>query len=77
MAANQIIKKRIIKKVLTHVKMFFTNNFITVIAIREKKAMSQLQGRKEVFYLMTHSTHYIYGYMASAYGKGKERKCFI
>ena len=27
-------------------------------------------GRKEVFYLMTHSTHFIYGYMASdIYGK--------
>ena len=24
------------------------------------------QGRKEMFYLMTHSTHFIYGYMASA-----------
>ena len=22
-------------------------------------------GRKEMFYLMTHSTHFIYGYMAS------------
>ena len=22
-------------------------------------------GRKELFYLMTHSTHFIYGYMAS------------
>ena len=25
----------------------------------------QLHKRKEMFYLMTHSTHYIYGYMAS------------
>ena len=24
-----------------------------------------LEGRKEMFYLMTHSTHFIYGYMAS------------
>ena len=23
------------------------------------------EGRKEMFYLMTHSTHFIYGYMAS------------
>ena len=23
------------------------------------------EGRKEVFYLMTHATHFIYGYMAS------------
>ena len=26
-------------------------------------------GRKEMFYLMMHSTHFIYGYMASEYGK--------
>ena len=25
----------------------------------------QDEGRKEMFYLTTHSTHYIYGYMAS------------
>ena len=35
------------------------------------------RGRKEMFYLTTHSTHFIYGYMAS-YGKGqiiqRERK---
>ena len=24
-----------------------------------------MEGRKELFYLMTHSTHFIYGYMAS------------
>ena len=26
---------------------------------------SNKEGRKEVFYLSTHSTHFIYGYMAS------------
>ena len=26
---------------------------------------NSLDGRKEMFYLMTHSTHFIYGYMAS------------
>ena len=26
---------------------------------------SELEGRKEMFYLMMHSTHFIYGYMAS------------
>ena len=25
----------------------------------------QIEGRKEMFYLTTHSTHFIYGYMAS------------
>ena len=28
-------------------------------------SLSSLQGRKEMFYLTTHSTHFIYGYMAS------------
>ena len=32
-------------------------------------------GRKVIFYLTTHSTHFIYGYMASdIYGKGPHRK---
>ena len=26
---------------------------------------AQREGRKEMFYLTTHSTHFIYGYMAS------------
>ena len=26
---------------------------------------TQQEGRKEMFYLTTHSTHFIYGYMAS------------
>ena len=30
----------------------------------------RLYGRKEMFYLTTHSTHFIYGYMEG-------RKCFI
>ena len=25
--------------------------------------LSQLEGRKEMFYLVMHSTHFIYGYM--------------
>ena len=28
----------------------------------------RLEGRKEMFYLTTHSTHFIYGYMVSAVG---------
>ena len=32
----------------------------------QKKVNARLkEGRKEMFYLTTHSTHYIYGYMAS------------
>ena len=29
------------------------------------QASCQVEGRKEMFYLMTHSTHFIYGYMVS------------
>ena len=27
------------------------------------KSIDNMEGRKEMFYLMTHSTHFIYGYM--------------
>ena len=29
-----------------------------------------MEGKKEMFYLTTHSTNFIYGYMASDIGKG-------
>ena len=32
---------------------------------RVKKSERGKEGRKEMFYLTTHSTHFIYGYMAS------------
>ena len=32
---------------------------------RARIAQHVLEGRKEMFYLTTHSTHFIYGYMAS------------
>ena len=36
---------------------------------------NDMNGRKEMFYLTMHSTHFIYGYMASdiIYGKGPVR----
>ena len=34
-----------------------------------------MKGRKEMFYLAMHSTHFIYGYIASDIKEGK--KCFI
>ena len=37
------------------------------------KTTSVKEGRKEMFYLTTHSTHFIYGYMAHTYGKGPLR----
>ena len=30
-----------------------------------EKGTERKRGRKEMFYLTTHSTHFIYGYMAS------------
>ena len=33
--------------------------------IASASCVNLCKGRKEVFYLMTHSTHFIYGYMAS------------
>ena len=33
--------------------------------ILEKTITTGQEGRKEMFYLTTHSTHFIYGYMAS------------
>ena len=32
---------------------------------KERKGAREMEGRKEMFYLTTHSTHFIYGYMAS------------
>ena len=40
-----------------------TSDMWTIVTTLEYKA--QLEGRKEMFYLTTHSTHFIYGYMAS------------
>ena len=34
------------------------------VCVRERE-IEREEGRKEMFYLMTHSTHFIYGYMAS------------
>ena len=31
----------------------------------KKRNQIKVEGRKEMFYLMTHSTHFIYAYMAS------------
>ena len=46
---------------LTQVQMFDD----WVQAILSIIILFGLEGRKEMFYLMTHSTHFIYGYMAS------------
>ena len=32
---------------------------------KKQKTGLAMEGRKEMFYLTTHSTHFIYGYMAS------------
>ena len=43
-------------------------------------AIFEQEGRKEIFYLMTHSTHFIYGYMSSDMVKdhsdSREETCY-
>ena len=41
------------------------NVVITACVHGNEPAVPSLEGRKEMFYLTTHSTHFIYGYMAS------------
>ena len=40
-------------------------DIITDFNKKVSKVVKEVEGRKEMFYLMTHSTHFIYGYMAS------------
>ena len=39
--------------------------FLSVLTFLRNVCTANMEGRKEMFYLMTHSTHFIYGYMAS------------
>ena len=58
-----------------------TNSYMTTLYVALTETSNaevgdiELHGRKEMFYLTTHSTHFIYGYMT--YGKGpfKEEIC--
>ena len=34
-------------------------------AVKSSRNRTNVEGRKEMFYLTTHSTHFIYGYVAS------------
>ena len=43
------------QETVRHVKQFYIGPIVMHIK----------EGRKEMFYLTTHSTHFIYGYMAS------------
>ena len=48
------------------VKKYFPNIFFRTLILFTKNATAKQQnGRKEMFYLTTHLTHFIYGYMAS------------
>ena len=40
-------------------------HFLTIIYKEHWLKLTSMEGRKEMFYLTTHSTHFIYGYMAS------------
>ena len=44
---------------------FINLNDKTVSTIKNLSAQSRVKGRKQMLYLMMHSTHFIYGYMAS------------
>ena len=46
--------------------------YLRLCGIGEKR-----KGRKEMLYLMTHSTNFIYGYMVSEKKEKEGRKCFI
>ena len=39
--------------------------FCGYVWVYERLREENWEGRKEMFYLMTHSTHFIYGYIAS------------
>ena len=39
----------------------------TIFKTRYCRPSTTAEGRKEMFYLTTHSTHFIYGYMASVH----------
>ena len=54
---------------------FFVNNSIVIRNIFRNKLRKE--GRKEMFYLMTHSTHFIYSYVVSNKLKKKGKKWFI
>ena len=40
-------------------------------------ALNLMEGRKEMVFITTHSTHFIYGYMASDIWLREREKCFI
>ena len=46
-----------------------TNDLLSKVCIPKPEAIlkvvDDMEGRKEMFYLTTHSTHFIYGYMES------------
>ena len=50
---------------LAEVLNFFTVNKQLLAEVLESFKTLLVVGRKEIFYLTTHSTHFIYGYMAS------------
>ena len=44
---------------------------------RHARQQDWREARKEMVYLTTHSTHFIYGYMVKEHSYSKERKWFI
>ena len=50
---------------LVSIYVHVVNTSTTAPRLKVELLISQLKGGKEMFYLTTHSTHFIYGYMAS------------
>ena len=49
----------------------------SVVIIEPRGLLSIEIGKKDLFYLMTHSTHFIYSYMASDICKGRKELCYL
>ena len=49
-----------------HLKLNFTvSEYKSYLKYRPASRVERKEGRKEMFYLMIHSTHFVYGYLAS------------
>ena len=76
MSARPITSKtaKVIHKIVTVIKVISCEFVFSIAAKRWEK------GRKKMFYLTTHSAHFIYGYMASEMVKNTKRnfiKCSV
>ena len=59
------VERSFIKHSISHISYLKNNNNFTKRQNKKKKRWKKREREREMFYLMTHSTHFIYGYMAS------------